>query len=124
MIAEELRVVGPGWHARVFAMVRRVPAGHVATYGQIATLLGSPRVARHVGFALAGASHSEGPPVPWHRIVNGRGGISTRDDSGARPDQRSLLEDEGVEFKANGTIDLHRYRWLPDSTGVTSASDT
>ena len=114
MTIEEPRVVGPGWHAKVFAMVRRVPAGHVATYGQIATLLGSPRVARHVGFALAGAWRAEeDAPVPWHRIVNSRGGISTRDDSSTGPDQRSLLEDEGVEFKAAGTIDLKRYRWQP-----------
>lgn len=115
MTSEEPRVVGPGWHAKVFAMVRRVPAGHVATYGQIATMLGSPRVARHVGFALAGSWRAEETaPVPWHRIVNSRGGISTRDDASPGPDQRSLLEDEGVEFKANGTIDLKRYRWRPD----------
>ncbi len=118
MIAEEARVVGPGWHAKVFAMVRRVPAGHVATYGQIATLLGSPRVARHVGFALAGAwrvEHDE--PVPWHRIVNSRGGISTRDDAGAGADQRTLLEAEGVEFKQSGTVELKRYRWQPEGLG-------
>lgn len=115
MITEEPRVVGPGWHAKVFAMVRRVPAGHVATYGQIATLLGSPRVARHVGFALAGAWRAEEEdPVPWHRIVNSRGSISTRDDGGPGLDQRTLLEDEGVEFKLNGAIDLKRYRWQPD----------
>ncbi|MBV1856814.1 MAG: MGMT family protein [Nannocystaceae bacterium] len=115
-MSEEPRVVGPGWHAKVFAMVRRVPAGRVATYGQIATRLGSPRVARHVGFALAGSSRSEHDgPVPWYRIVNSRGGISTRDDTGSGLDQRGLLEEEGVEFKSNGTIDLKRYGWQPGS---------
>ncbi|MEM6293262.1 MAG: MGMT family protein [Myxococcota bacterium] len=116
MTVEEPRVVGPGFHAKVYAMVRRVPPGHVATYGQIATLLGSPRVARQVGFALAGAWRAEATnPVPWHRIINAKGGISTRGDVGLGLDQRALLEDEGVEFKANGTVDLSRYRWhFPD----------
>ncbi|MCR9166212.1 MAG: MGMT family protein [Nannocystaceae bacterium] len=116
MTSEEPRVVGPGWHAKVFAMVRRVPRGRVATYGQIAAQLGSPRVARQVGFALAGAwrvEHDE--PVPWHRIINAKGGISTRPDADPDHDQRRLLEREGVEFRPNGTVDLRRYRWsFPD----------
>lgn len=116
MVANEPRVVGPGFYAKVFAMVRRVPKGHVATYGQIATLLGSARVARQVGFALAGAWRvQDQDPVPWQRIVNAKGGISTRSDAESGGDQRSLLEDEGVEFRANGTVDLARFRWhFPD----------
>ncbi len=112
MTAEEPRVVGPGFYAKVYAMVRKVPAGHVATYGQIAAMLGSPRVARQVGFALAGAWRvGEHEPVPWHRIINAKGGISTRGGGDADSDQRALLEEEGVEFRANGTVDLSRYRW-------------
>jgi methylated-DNA-protein-cysteine methyltransferase related protein len=99
-------VVSPGFHARVFAVVRRVPAGRVATYGQIAAQLGSPSVARHVGFALAAVGNAEAP-VPWHRIVNAQGRISARGDS-AR-EQRALLEAEGVRFDARDRIDLSRY---------------
>ena len=112
MTVEEPRVVGPGWHAKVFAMVRRVPPGHVATYGQIAAQLGSPRVARQVGFALAGAWRVElDDPVPWHRIINAKGAISTREDAEPERNQRVLLEREGVEFRDNGTVDLRRFRW-------------
>ena len=119
MTTEEPRVVGPGFHAKVFAMVRRVPPGRVATYGQIAALLGSPRVARQVGFALAGAWRVElDDPVPWHRIINTKGGISTQGDSSL--DQRALLEDEGIEFRANGTVDLERFRLEPE-VAVTSS---
>jgi len=105
-MTEEPRVVGPGFHAKVFSMVRRVPPGYVATYGQIAAMLGSPRVARQVGYALSEAWRvAEEDPVPWHRIINARGGISTQGD------QRALLEREGVEFRGDGTVDLARYRW-------------
>jgi methylated-DNA-protein-cysteine methyltransferase-like protein len=99
-------VVSPGFHARVFALVRKVPRGRVATYGQIAAQLGSPSVARHVGFALAAAGHAE-RPVPWHRIVNAQGRISVRGD--AALEQRELLEAEGVPVSASGRIDLKRF---------------
>ncbi|MBL4685625.1 MAG: MGMT family protein [Nannocystaceae bacterium] len=108
-IAPEPRVVGPGFHARVFAVVRQVPAGQVTTYGQIATLLGSPRVARQVGFAMAGASHSE-QDVPWHRVINAQGAISDRGDFERAQEQRHRLEAEGVEFNERGRVDLSRFR--------------
>lgn len=104
------RVVGPGFHARVFEIVRQIPRGHVATYGQIAALLGSPRVARQVGWALAAAGDAE-PPVPWHRVVNARGEVSPRGSGVADHEQRLRLEDEGVSFGPRGSIDLARYRW-------------
>lgn len=106
----EDRVVGPGFHGKVFAVVRSIPPGRVATYGQIAAVLGSPRVARQVGWALA-ASGQAVPPVPWHRVVNARGGVSTREAPPAELDQRTLLEAEGIRFRPSGTIDLARYRW-------------
>lgn len=113
-MATERRVVTPGFHGRVFRLVRRVPAGHVTTYGQIATLLGSPRVARHVGFAMAGAGHAD-EPVPWHRVINSKGMISHRGDFARAQLQRELLEREGVEFDARGRVDLRRYAWgFPD----------
>jgi len=107
----EPRVVGPGFHARVFAVVRRVPAGHVTTYGQVAAALGSARVARQVGFAMAGACHAD-EYVPWHRVVNAKGAVSTRSGGDGAEDQRELLEAEGVEFSASGRVDLNRYRWV------------
>jgi methylated-DNA-protein-cysteine methyltransferase-like protein len=108
------RAVGPGWNGRVYAVVRLVPPGRVATYGQIATLLGSPRVARHVGWALSACAESE-PPVPWHRIINAQGRVSVRGEDLRAGLQRTLLEQEGVEFDAHDRVDLAQLRWpFPD----------
>jgi methylated-DNA-protein-cysteine methyltransferase-like protein len=107
----ERRVVGPGFHAKVYALVRKVPRGRVTTYGQIATLLGSPRVARQVGWAMAAALPEAAEPVPWHRVINAKGGISSRGDVMRAQEQRERLEAEGVQFGADGTVDLDRYRW-------------
>jgi methylated-DNA-protein-cysteine methyltransferase related protein len=97
------------WKA-VYAQVRRIPRGRVMTYGQIATLLGSRLSPRAVGWAMHGSPRG----VPWHRVVNASGGCSTE----RMPDvpsglQRALLKGERVEFRANGTLDLARYRWVP-----------
>src|SRR5262245_41054930 len=105
----EKRVVGPGFHAQVFAIVRRVPRGRVTTYGDVAKLLGSSRVARHVGYALAACMDRK---VPWHRVVNGRGTPSPGADPTRPARQQSLLEKEGVRFDARGRIDLRLYRWV------------
>jgi methylated-DNA-protein-cysteine methyltransferase related protein len=105
----EPRVVGPGFHGRVWTLVRQVPSGHVATYGQIATLLGSPRVARQVGYAMAAVRPEH--DVPWHRIINAQGRISHRGDFGRAQHQRELLEAEGVVFDETDRIDLARFRW-------------
>jgi len=101
------RVVSTGFHARVYAVVRTVPAGHVTTYGDVAAALGSPRVARHVGWALAALRDDD---VPWHRVINARGRISYRGDTGRGELQRSRLEDEGIAFLGE-RVDLKRYRW-------------
>ena len=90
-------------------MVRMIPPGKVMTYGQIA-LLEEPLSARAVGWAMN--SCPEG--VPWHRVVNSRGGCSTD----RRPDippglQKALLENEGVVFRENDTLDLDVYRFFP-----------
>jgi methylated-DNA-protein-cysteine methyltransferase-like protein len=99
-----------GDHARIIAVVRRIPRGRVATYGQIAALAGLPRHARHVGYALHGLP--DGTRVPWHRVVNASGRISLR--RGAGPGvQRALLEREGVVFQSSGAISLARFRWEP-----------
>lgn len=112
---DEPRVVGPGFHDKVYEVVRRVPAGRVATYGDIATVLGSPRVARHVGWALAAVV--ERPEVPWHRIINAQGRISARGDVVRATEQQQRLEGEGVVFDDQGRIDLAQYRHVfsPDN---------
>ncbi len=97
---------------RVYEVVARVPRGKVVTYGQIAAALGDPRQARTVGWALH--STPEWLVIPWHRVVNGSGGISLRHTIGERNVQRELLEDEGIVFNQDGRLDLKRYRW----TGV------
>lgn len=107
----EPRVVGPGFHQRVFDVVRTVPPGAVTTYGDVATLLGSPRVARHVGFALAAL---DDPDVPWHRVINSRGRISFKGDVARGRVQRALLEQEGVAFDASDRVDLRRLRHVFD----------
>lgn len=100
------RVVTAGFHERVFEVVRTVPAGKVTTYGDVAAALGSPRVARHVGWALAALKDDD---VPWHRVINAKGEISGRGDLGRADLQRSLLEEEGIEFRGH-KVDLRRYR--------------
>lgn len=97
-----------------YAIIRRIPPGRVATYGQIAALAGHARHARQVGYALAALP--EGSDVPWQRVVNSRGEISDRSpeaEPGTEGYQRHLLEEEGVSFDARGRIDLARYRWEP-----------
>ena len=81
----------------------------MASYGQVASEAGLPRRARLVGRVLR--QQTEGTELPWHRVVNAAGAISTR--GGAEREQRRRLELEGVEFKANGKIDLALYRWEP-----------
>lgn len=92
-------------------MVRQIPEGRVATYGQIARLCGFPRHARQVGYALAALP--QGSDVPWHRVINGRGEISERRMPGADEYQRILLQDEGVEFGLHGRVNLKKYQWRP-----------
>lgn len=96
-------------HDRIYAVVSRIPKGRIATYGQIAHIAGMPRQARLVGYAL----HALKPNtrVPWHRVVNSQGLISTPPRSAAR--QRRLLENEGVKFDARGRIPLDSFQWTP-----------
>jgi methylated-DNA-protein-cysteine methyltransferase related protein len=99
-----------GSYERIYAVVRRIPAGRVATYGQVAELAGLERHARMAGYALhALPDHTT---VPWHRVVNAQGRLSLRaDGEGSVLRQRFLLEEEGVEFGLGGRISLKRYGW-------------
>ncbi len=99
-------------YRRIYAVVKRIPRGRVATYGQIAALAGFPAQARLAGYALFALREALDPAVPWHRVINARGGISLGEFDGAEL-QRELLEAEGIEFKPNGCVDLERFRWVP-----------
>lgn len=99
----------PPFEARVRRAVKEVPEGRVASYGDIAAAAGRPRSARAVGRVLRNLP--DDALVPWWRVVNARGEISIPASTHARPLQRALLEDEGVEFGENGRIDLRRFRW-------------
>jgi len=101
-------------HERIIAVVRRIPRGRVATYGQIATLAGFPRQPRLVGYALHALQ--AGTRVPWHRVVNAQGMISTRSRGSGAASQRRLLEREGVRFDERARLALHKYRWQPKKT--------
>jgi methylated-DNA-protein-cysteine methyltransferase related protein len=93
---------------RVLEIVRAIPRGHVLTYGQVAALADTPRAARQVGRVL----YSSGRTVPWQRVINHYGGLSTY-KVGSGEQQRALLENEGISFREDGTLDLKRYQWQP-----------
>lgn len=97
-------------YERIYAAVRRVPRGSVATYGQIAAVAGLPGRARQVGYALAALSSATA--LPWQRVVNAAGAISLRSAPGGTT-QRILLEREGIAFDARDRIDLRRFGWRP-----------
>ena len=93
---------------RVVRLVRRIPRGKVATYGQLAVLAGNAYASRQVARLLHSLSAKE--RLPWQRVINSRGAISLPGAEGER--QRALLESEGVQFGLRGKVDLARYLWL------------
>jgi methylated-DNA-protein-cysteine methyltransferase-like protein len=102
----------------VYRVVRRIPPGRVATYGQVAAIFGHPRAARAVGTALRWLPRPLLTRVPWQRVINASGRVSFRGDL-YRPDlQRRLLEDEGIEFDRRGVVDLQRFRWRGPRTEI------
>ena len=96
-------------YQRIYDVVRRIPEGRVATYGQVAALAGLAGHARQVGYALHALE--DGSDVPWQRVINARGEVSPRSDPGWEGYQRHLLEEEGVAFDLRGRVDLRRFRW-------------
>ncbi|HEX6097203.1 MAG TPA: MGMT family protein [Thermoanaerobaculia bacterium] len=93
----------------IWRVVRRIPRGRVATYGQIAELAGLEGHARQVGYALHNLPARN--DVPWHRVINAKGEISPRSAGDSHELQRMLLEGEGVEVDLRGRIDLKKFRW-------------
>jgi methylated-DNA-protein-cysteine methyltransferase-like protein len=102
---------GAGAYARIYRVVRRIPRGRVATYGQIAALAGLPGHARQVGYALHATP--DDTELPWHRVINARGEISPRHEPLWEGIQAQLLAAEDVTPGANGRIDLTRFQWRP-----------
>ena len=105
-------------YGHIYAVVRAIPRGRVATYGQVASLAGMPGASRLVGTAMRANVPELG--LPWHRVVGKRSATSAQvrihDPVGAAI-QRGLLADEGVEMTAAGSISLARFGWLPDRSG-------
>jgi methylated-DNA-protein-cysteine methyltransferase-like protein len=95
-------------YQRIYATVRRIPCGRVATYGQVAKITGGC-TARMVGYAMAALP--EGLQVPWHRVINRQGKVSERKRGEGALCQRRMLEAEGLRFDAKGRLDLQRVGW-------------
>jgi methylated-DNA-protein-cysteine methyltransferase-like protein len=104
------------FNAQVYKLCRQIPEGYVTTYGWIAHAIDPPlgmeplaydRIkARWVGYAMARCPED----VPWHRVINSKGGLSLRP---GHEHQKALLEDEGVTFSTTGKVDLEHYGWKP-----------
>jgi methylated-DNA-protein-cysteine methyltransferase-like protein len=104
--SEEGEDVTDSLYERIYEVTRRIPAGKVATYGQIARMAGIPKGARQVGYAMAALGRGRPrPDVPWHRVVNAKG------ESSIGGDQIMRLEAEGVAFDERGRIDLSQSGW-------------
>jgi methylated-DNA-protein-cysteine methyltransferase-like protein len=96
---------------RILDIVREIPEGRVASYGQVAELAGIPRGARQVGRALG--SQPDGDDVPWHRVIQASGRIAFPEGSAQYDEQSRLLRMENVAIVA-GRIDMRQFRWQPD----------
>lgn len=99
------------FYNRVYDLVRKIPPGKIASYGQIAAMIGSPQAARTVGYALNALRSGEVfPPVPWHRVINYKGMISLPPGGGFEI-QRDLLADEGIEADDNQVYSFQHFGW-------------
>lgn len=98
-------------YQRIYAIVRQIPPGKVATYGQIARIVGgcTPRM---VGYAMSATP--TGSEIPWQRVINARGKVSPHGDGFGTQMQRALLLEEGIAFDSQGRVDFDRFGWLPD----------
>ncbi len=98
------------YRERVYRIVRRIPSGHVMTYGQIAYMLGEGYTPRTVGFVMHGADESN---TPWHRVINSQGKCSTGRIALPSDKQQRMLAHEGVKFDKSGRCDLEVFLWKP-----------
>ena len=105
---------------RVYAVVTAIPRGHILSYGDVAALAGRPRAPRAVGGALSALTDDLN--VPWWRVVNSTGKISTSAIHHTAQIQRALLEDQGITFSAGGHIDWDRFGWSADDDFIDTTS--
>lgn len=106
----------PGIHfyQAVYATVSKIPKGKVTTYGHIALLLGKPRAARAVGYALSALPKNLETKIPWQRVINAQGRISFKGDSIRAQLQKKILLSERVSFEeSSDRVDFGRYGWFP-----------
>ena len=104
----------PTLYTAVWSLTRTIPPGRVMTYGQIATLLGTPRAARAVGYAMFFCRDDS---IPWQRVINAKGEISLGGHVDRPLLKRELLLAEGVAFDAAGRVNLKTHLWWPEITG-------
>jgi methylated-DNA-protein-cysteine methyltransferase related protein len=104
------------FNQKVYEIVRRIPYGRVMTYGQIAALLGVPRAARAVGWALHWVADDQN--VPCQRVVNRFGGLATGYGWGGQLAHKTDLAAENVEIRDDFTVDLAKYQWWPEETDL------
>ncbi|MBD1872544.1 MGMT family protein [Nodosilinea sp. FACHB-131] len=108
-------------YERIYAVVRQIPRGQVATYGQVAELAGLVGKPRLVGYALYRVDMTT-DDVPWQRVINAKGEVSESPlRHGSDCIQRAMLEDEGIEFDHRGRVDLGKYRWRPPDSVIERA---
>ena len=94
---------------KVKSIIKKIPSGKVATYGQIAQLAGNHRAARQVAWILHSSSHKDN--LPWHRVINSKGMISLPPNKGGEL-QKHLLEIEGITFQSQNSINLKKFLWV------------
>lgn len=99
-----------GFFQRAYDIVRQVPEGRVTTYGQVARMMGEPRKARYVGFAMHSSPGMKGG-VPCHRVVFADGSLAPGFAFGGPEEQRRILEAEGVGFLPSDKVDMSRFSW-------------
>ena len=101
----------------IYRVLEQIPKGRVVSYGQIARMLGRPRAAREVGWAMRNCPEH----LPWQRVVMSDGSIAAGDYADMR---KALLTDEGVGFLPNGNVDMKKYQWQPEEDSVQSKAQT
>jgi methylated-DNA-protein-cysteine methyltransferase related protein len=99
------------FYKKVYELVSKIPKGKVTSYGKIAVLLGNPRAARAVGYALNALKKTELQAIPWQRVINSKGQISFKGDTVRANLQRKILESEGIVFHSDGQIDFTLFGW-------------
>jgi methylated-DNA-protein-cysteine methyltransferase related protein len=99
------------FYKKVYELVSKIPKGKVSSYGKIAVLLGKPRAARAVGYALNALKKTELQKVPWQRVINSKGRITFKGDTIRANLQRKILESEGIVFHSDGQIDFTLFGW-------------